>query len=196
VSLGGTFSHEGENAAMKIYLPTCAENAEFCLPVDRGGFDHLREYLIGGPEAPRWKPLRIRIVREDEGVPLTHSDAPWFSSDVLALSERAIDALEPLLTQNGELLRLNCSDRPLWAFNPTLIDALDVERSTVRRFSTGKIMMIQKYVFFPDAIGPAAAFKIPNRRASPTFLEHALVERWRSAGLVGLEFEQIWPCEQ
>ncbi len=137
----------------------------------------------------------MRIVREDEGLRLTHSDAPWFSSDVLVFSERAIDALEPLLTQNGELLRLNCSDRSLWAFNPTLIDALDVEHSTVRRFSSGKLMTIQKYVFFPDAIGRAAAFKIPNRRASPTFLEHAFVERWSSAGLVGLEFEQIWPRE-
>lgn len=180
---------------MKIYLPRRMDNAELCLPSRAAGFDNLRACVGGRRAGSPWDPVKMRVIRKDEGVDLEQSDAPWCAPDLLVFGERSIAVFEPMLSNSGELLPLECvnADRSLWVYNPVLRDALDVERSVVKRFSTGNIMRIDKYVFVPESVGSVQAFRIPNLRASPTFLEHALVERWRAAELVGLNFELVWP---
>lgn len=98
-----------------------------------------------------------------------------------------------MLRSCGELLPLACPYARLHVYNPTrILDALDENASDIVRFSSGRIMTVQEYVFRPHVVAGVDLFKLPNLRASPTFVSEEYVDAWSSAGLVGLEFKQVW----
>ena len=106
---------------------------------------------------------------------------------------KPINALGDRLKEYGELLELSCPDASLSLFNPTsMVDALDENACSLKRFANGRIMMIQKYAFRAEAVHGVEIFKIPNLRVSPTFVGHGFVEQWKRAGLKGLDFKKIW----
>jgi hypothetical protein len=136
----------------------------------------------------------VKIVgRERAYGALRHSDAPWLGSNVLILRPRAAAALSPLLACHGELLPLSCGQAELVVFNARcVVDALDEAESIVRRFSTRRIMWIQKHAFRLEVIQALQIFKITSLQPSPIFVGEEFVERWNAAGLKGLEFRQVW----
>jgi hypothetical protein len=82
----------------------------------------------------------------------------------------------------------------LFVINPLhVIDALDEMRSDVKRFSSGRIMKIDRYEFSPMRLPDIPLFKIPNLRASPTFVTDSFVAMWQQSELFGLEFNHVWP---
>lgn len=105
----------------------------------------------------------------------------------------AVDALRDLLEANGEILRLATKDRvELFLFNAQSVDALDQTKSKLLRYpSSGRVMSISRPVFFEDALCGVDLFLVPYT-ASPTYVSERFVERVRSTGLVGLEFEKVW----
>jgi hypothetical protein len=114
-------------------------------------------------------------------------------SSLLIFRQEAIRALGPLLTSNGELLPLRCSDAELSIFNPTrVLDALDEERSEVRRVA-GPIIAIKRHAFKTEVIEGVDVFKITSMRASPIFVSGSFVRAWRAAGLRQLNFRLVWP---
>jgi hypothetical protein len=138
----------------------------------------------------------MRLIHDDEGRKLAMSDSPWLGPHALIFRPNVVDALGSMLQQYGELLPLVCEEGEVLLYNPTrVIDALDESESSVLRFSGGRIMMIQRYVFRPDVMGDTVIFKIPNLRVSPTFLSHRFIERWNMSGLKGLEFKEVWAPE-
>jgi hypothetical protein len=65
-------------------------------------------------------------------------------------------------------LPLACSDRSLWLLNVgTVVDALDLERSEVERFESGRIMDIEKHAFYADRLEGVDLFKLENDRRGP-----------------------------
>ncbi len=141
-----------------------------------------------------WRSISVRLVADEERMPLCRSDSPWLGTHALVLRRRPVEVLGNLLRENGEILPLLCNDADLVVFRPQSIpDALDEARSTVTRFSGGPIMRIERHVFRPEALNRGInAFKIPNVRVSPTFLGEAFVSAWQKANLTGLEFTRIW----
>jgi hypothetical protein len=179
---------------MKIFKPLGEEDYELAHPVNSEDFETFNLLVNGVPRRDTWQPVRMKLVTEDEhGRPWRESDAPWLGSDALILRPRAIQALEPLLLANGELLPLECEQTPLAMFNPThLVDALDEETSEVRRFEDGRIFHIRTHVFRRDIIQSLQAFKIKSLRVSPTYVGEQFVEQWKAAGLRGLTFTPVW----
>ncbi len=181
---------------MTIYEPVPVEEAELCQPVDDADFDVLSKFLSGSGDGSPWSPVHVRIEREDDGRTLEYSDAPTSgSSDILILRRKAAKLLEPILLQFGELLPLACAEADVVAFSPkyVLADALDEERSSIIRFDDGRIMEIERAVFSERAISGIDIFKIANVPNSDYYVSERFVSAWKAAGLVGLDFEAIWP---
>lgn len=178
---------------MIVYKPISSEGYEFCHPQDAEDFETFDLRIDGERRSDDWKPIPVRLVAEDEGRPLLESDSPWLGAHALVFRRRAIDVLGDLLETHGELLPLDCAEAELHVFNATkVIDALDAERSSVVRFGEGRIMRVERYVFRPEALRGIHVFKIPDLRVSPTFVDEHFVERWTSAGLVGLVFDEVF----
>lgn len=176
-----------------VYTPLGQNGFELCHPVGKDDFELINVEINGAPRQSCWKPISIRLIREDGGQKLAVSDSPWLGTHALIFRSDAIEALGPILQENGELLPLACPEVDLWVYNPTrVIDALDEGASSALRFNGGRIMMIQRYVFVAAVIREVDVFKIPNLRVSPTFLSHRFVDRWKASGLNGLEFKRVW----
>jgi hypothetical protein len=176
-----------------IYTPLGLDGYELCHPVRQEDFVTINDEVNSTPRQSKWKPIPMRIIREDEGQRLVASDSPWLGAHALIFRPNVLEALGPIIRQHGELLPLVCDDAEVIMYNPTrVIDALDEGASSVLRFSNGKIMTIQRHVFRSDVVGELDVFKIPNLRVSQTFLSQRFVDRWTASGLRGLEFKQVW----
>jgi hypothetical protein len=176
-----------------IYEVVNSDGFELCHPVRRADFARIADEMNGVSRLAGWIPIEVKIVGRDQGRKLTRSDAPWFDSETLIFRKRAIDALEPYLVDNGELLPLSCRSAELVMYNALrVIDALDEKSSAIVRFSSGSIMRIERYAFRADLIRGVDVFKIPGMRVSPILVTDRFVEAWRLAGLSGLEFTKVW----
>jgi hypothetical protein len=174
----------------KVGLPE-AVGYELCHPVE-GDLPQFIYRINGMPLRTKWHPIEVRIVHEEyDGTHLEESDAPWLGSEALIFRPRAIEALEPLLSQDGELLPLPCAEADLHVYNPRVVDALDESASQVARLKSGRIMVIERHVFRPARLEGIHFFKIPNLPVSATFVSEEVVRRWRDAALRGLAFTDL-----
>ena len=178
---------------MEVYVPLSAEGFELCHPERQEDFETLNAQINGTPRQMTWRPIPVRLVHEDEGKKLVASDSPWLGSHALIFRQATIEKLGALLKQHGEILSLTCSEADLYVFNATrVLDALDEQASAVTRFSSGRLMRVNRYVFRATAIGGLDIFKIPSLRVSPIFVSERVVEAWSLAGLRGLVFTKVW----
>jgi hypothetical protein len=181
---------------MEIYIPLSAEGFELCQPVNQDDYETIILEINGNSKRASWVPIPVRLVLKDEGKRLITSDAPWLGSHALVFRRRVIDVLGTLLRNNGEILPLNCKSADLSIFNVTnVVDALDERSSDLTRFSSGRLMRVNKYMFYSEVIRGLDLFKIPNLRMSPTFVSERFVNEWTAAGFSGLIFNRVWTCE-
>ena len=154
----------------------------------------ILDKIDGLPLLSSWTAPTIEIFRDNKfNSNLPPSDFPSLLPGVPVLSPRAVNVLKTMLSENGEILPLSCSEGEYSAFNVTTsIDALDESNSEVERFdSSGRIMRILKYAFFADKLGGATIFKIPQRRAI-VFVTDAFRKMVIDNALVGFEFVSLW----
>jgi hypothetical protein len=179
-----------------IYTPLGLDGSELCHPLLESDFERINVEINGVSLRSSWKPIKVRIIQEDEGRALVASDSPWLGQHALIFRPRVIEAMGSLLREHGELLPLACNEAELTMYNATrVLNALNEQESSVHRFANGRIMMIQRYVFLPEKIHKVDIFKLSSLRVSPTFVTRRFVDLWKSAKLKGLEFKQVWPTE-
>ena len=176
---------------MKVFLPFVADGFEWVKCIDSRGEEPVLSFdgaRLGG----RWDPLRVRIIREDEGMEFATSDFPWWGAHALVMRSHAVDVLRDMLDSCGEVLPLRNGDgQGLYVFNASAVDGLDEQRSCVLRFGDGRIMHIEKPEFLVDVIAGLDLFRLPHR-ASPTYVSERFVRRVCQERLVGLEFNEVW----
>jgi hypothetical protein len=111
-----------------------------------------REDLVAGDERALWKPGDVR-----------RGEFPCIGGTVPVFTERAVNALLPLIEDNVEVLPLACEEDKLYIINVIdVVDCLDKERSKLKRFSSGGVMRVEHYVFIKEAIRGKHMFKIPE----------------------------------
>jgi hypothetical protein len=140
-----------------------------------------------------WQPVPMEwsraMVRKNRGKPV---DFIGLMGLGLAFSDRAAEALAPLIGGVIELLPLIC-DGPV-QFHVVnmldIVDCLDEERSTTDRYSDGQISSVKKYAFKPGSTDGHHLFKckqcLLHTLVSAEF--KALVEE---KGLVGAYFKPV-----
>jgi RHS repeat-associated protein len=157
--------------------------------VNSGEYNILSE-LNDQPAGSAWKPLAAEWIEDDLNAGKPKSDFPTLGTTPV-FSQRAVDALLDLLVENGELLPIRVEDGTYFVYNVTRkVHALDEDRSELVRFSTGGVMRIARYEFYPDKVEALTIFKIPQSRAK-VFVTEPFVERVYDARLTGFEFTQV-----
>lgn len=136
-----------------------------------------------------WHPRQVKPIETD----LELGDAPGFTIPVF--SQKACDALMPLISNEVELLPLLCSKGAFYGINVIkVLNVVDYNNAVFRRFrDSTRIMAFQKYSFcLCDELKEANIFKIidePTRRAFVS-------ERFKNAidkyGLTGFNLRLIW----
>ena len=152
----------------------------------------------GSSRADSWQPVLVeRNVKWNRGrYDLPADMASMTAGDGISLRRSAVEALRDLLEEHGEILPLATEDGvELFAWNITrVIDALDVERSNISRFSDGGIMFVNAPAFHEPMVRSVAYFKLPLR-CTRIYLGQRFVDRVEAAGLTGLDFEPVWSPE-
>ena len=180
-----------------IYVPEGLDGYEYCHPINTDDFENIHIEISGSRRHTMWRPIAMRLIRDDQGRKLASSDSPWLGNHALIFRSNVVCALGAFLQRYGELLPLSCKDANLSIYNPTcVVDALDETASSATRFSSGRVMLIKRYVFRSDVISGIDIFKIPDLRVSPTFVSQRFVDLWNSHGLKGLEFKLVWPLSK
>jgi hypothetical protein len=175
-----------------VYEPDGEDGYEWALLVDKADFGTLRRLRARRP-GDLWQPVWMDLLTSDqEWQPRKKADMPWHGSNVLVVTRRARDVLADALAGDAEVLPLDCDDgQDLWLVNPwRTVDALDVGRSEVRRFSDGGIMRVDRYVFREDVVDGLRCFRIPQRAAM--FVTDEVAAAARDAGLRGTTFRRLW----
>jgi len=153
--------------------------------------DRFDGRAIGGA----WWHPRIEILREvPRDYDLLPGDFPSLGGIIPVFSQKAVSALRDLLEENGELLPLVCDEGEYFAYNVTrIVDALDEKQSSVDRFATGNIMGISRYHLQSTALDSLTIFKLPQSARVETYVTDTFVDRASKGGLVGFDFQRIWP---
>ena len=179
-----------------IYLPRPADGYEGALCVDEDGDEYLVQ-TDGKACADTWRPVRVR--RFSEGRDNQPADFPWLGGNALAMRRSAVEALADIFEEGCEILPLATDDDvELFVLNVTrVIDALDMERSTIRRLPDGgMIYLIEAAAFHEHMVRDVDFFKLPTERVNNVFVGERFIERVRAAGLGGLKFEFSWSPER
>ena len=179
---------------MEVLKLRADENAyQTIVPVNESDWEYF-EPLDGRPVRGQWRPVPVEFLREkprDWKKP--KGDFPSLATHVPVFSRRALDELREFLEPSGELLPLVCDEGDYWAHNVTLVlDALDVGASAVRRFSSGRVMDIDTYVFRADRLENAVVFKLPETTRMDVFVTRSFVDRVGMSGLEGFLFLPVW----
>ncbi|MGL4234754.1 hypothetical protein [Tabrizicola sp.] len=180
---------------MRIFIPQVLERQVWTVP--RRETDNLRLYAVNGPRETAWLPVPMQeLLKDDRGRQRHASDMPWYNEHLLVLRKTALAALRPELERYGEFLDL-IADTPLTLFNVTVsLEALEEDKSEIVRFDDGSVLMIERHVFRPDAIGSTQVFRLRLRnggyRVSPIYLQESLIDTFREVGIRGVGFALVW----
>ena len=157
---------------------------------DESQSDVFRKF-DGTPIQETWKPLAITAADTDDELALLPDHS--LLGTIPLLSTRAVGALKDVLQSCGELLPVIYPRQQYFAYNVTsVIDALDEAESTLRRFTTGRVMSIDNYAFRPDRVRELRIFKIPQLPRAFIFVTDSFADPVRKAGLTGFVFEKVW----
>jgi len=169
---------------------------EFLFPLDEGVGEVLTALSGLDPATPLPPELPVRLMSRDDLGRQLETDFPWIQGNIPVYSPRAFETLAPLLTQYGRPIKLTDHDagREFVGLHVAhALDALDYERSEITRFSSGRIMTIDRHVFRPESIGDILLFRLKDvSRAGWTYVTDAYVRTVEDAGLQSPEFDLLW----
>lgn len=185
---------------MKVYrLNSDYNHFQSLAPVKGADVSIIINLFDGKPIKRLWNPIEVQIFEGEEGeeeeeIGKSEGDFPLFGGQPV-FTKNAVETIEDLLTPNGEILPLIFEQKTdkYFIFNVTKIsDALDVNQSKVRRYTTGNIMCIDKFEFNPHKLDGAVIFKIPQLVKAYVFVTDLFLERVEQADLTGFDFVQVW----
>ena len=141
----------------------------------------------------------VRGVRDTEEMSTPLSDVlPDFTffchEPIPTFSERAVKALDQALLSAGELAPIEMNElMQYFAFNATtIIDILDEERSKIARFSSGRVMAVDRHELLDSVASIPFIFKIPQTSPGITYVNAAFTELVRDHALTGFDFQLLY----
>lgn len=175
---GFEFSSEG--------FPPEFEQAYQIFNTDGGRSIHWQPRKLVGP----WKPLPVSVkVKPFIDYPCLNLVNPVFS-------HRALNALSEMLSGTGRLLPLDTDAGNYHGYVcHTKIDALDRERSQLRRSKAEEIPKIDYFWFNAEKLEGASIFTIPERLPG-YFVTDSFKKRVEESGLNGFCFIPVWPLPE
>jgi hypothetical protein len=182
-----------------IFKLGAAEGGYECVElVDFNAVDLNQMIAHQSPLTSNWRPIKVR-----RGHPTSNeskakeADFPWYGGGAhIILRRSAVDALQPLLDEYGELLPLEDEQGvELYLFNCLkTVDALDFDKSEISYFDDGvTIIRIKRYAFLTEKLDDLAMFRLAENGLSNIYVSQRFIDAVKRAKLVGLRFREIWP---
>jgi hypothetical protein len=143
-----------------------------------------------------WEPVLLPLYAgnpEDKDEEYERSKPiPDFARGVfgLAMNEKAYSILQSLITNQAIFLKLNTEVGLYYELDIQKISCLDVEKSKVKRFSSGRIMRVEKYCFDYKKLRGAHIFCI-TELGYPNFVSDHFKEVVEKNKLTGLTFHPV-----
>lgn len=173
-----------------IHVPVGSQTHRWLQCVRDEDFDALNSTDLQSRVSSSWR-LLVRLIEEDErGTTLEDSGLLWLSSQVLAMTDVVREMVSPMLEGHGVFARLGSNDGDFWMFVPDVCDVLNEAGSSVTRFSSGRVMYVSRYDFYPDRLVGRTAFRVPQLPKGPLFCTQRLVDALSEERGVG--FQQVW----
>ena len=142
-------------------------------------FDQFGE----SPLLPSWRPVVVNLFSVGQS-----GDFPSLRRDVPVFSERAWQALRPLIDSHVEALLLAGTTDPYFAIHVTdIADCLDHSRSEIKRLPSGGVMRVLDYKFNLECLGDRSIFKLPETVIQEVLVSEKfkmVVKRNRLKGLI------------
>ena len=179
---------------MNVYYLRTDANKYRGVIITQGDWRPFCDLFDGTPVSGPWTDVTIGWDPDMRRKP--KGDFPSLLTHIPVFTSKAADVLSDLLEGSGELLPIMVDGEEYFLYNVTrVIDALDESRSEIIRFDDFEIMDIDVHCFFPEKIGDAAVFKIPQMVTSDVFVTDVFVDRVKSARLKGFKFPLLWSSE-
>jgi hypothetical protein len=173
------------------FTPRVEEGSEWVVPERATNIEVLRQF-DGRRISAEWHRLDFVVVEIDRnGLRRKRSDAPWLGEGALVFRRTAADALSPLLADGAELLPATINGEPAVLVNVLAVEGvLDVEKSDVVRYASGRILTIRTFAFkaAPGVMGNA--FKLAEVPLGPIFVSQRFVDVFLSR-FSGLQFDRV-----
>lgn len=150
--------------------------------------------LFDGTPHPHVYPVPAGQRRVDDETDSPLPDYTDFGLLYPTFSDRARQALDDLLTPNGEFAAIEMDEAMrYYAFNATtMVDALDELRSEIAYFRSGRVMAVDKHVLLESITSLPPIFKMPQTRRNTTYVNEMFVERAQQNGLLGFRFNLLF----
>lgn len=154
---------------------------------------HMWDELFNGERLPADCPIP-KGTRHEESMDGPLPDFTHFDLVYATFSDRARQALNDLLTPNGEFVVIEMDEvMRYYAFNATtMVDALDESRSAIAYFRSGGVMAVDKHVLLDSVTSLPHIFRMPQTRRNTTYVNEAFVERAQQHGLQGFRFNLLF----
>lgn len=157
-------------------------------PLNPADLDSGVLWLNGESKENDWNPpeLAYSVPESSED---SIADVSWLGPGFFAFNQKAIDALEGLLTAAGELLPMEVEGDKLAAFNPLNIqDCFDAATSQYNIRRNGSVGRLLKPSIDPSKINEKALFQTPETQRNMLFSTEKFKRAYEAAGLKGLIF--------
>ncbi|NLL05165.1 MAG: hypothetical protein GX270_05115 [Clostridiaceae bacterium] len=177
---------------MKIYnVGADADEYNFFELVNEEDWD-LKSF-DGTKLAELWKAFNIKCARSKK-YPL--GDIAYITPVHPLINSGVVEIFKDIFNNKVELLPVLYSE-PYYFINViNIIDALDMEKSEFKRYSSGKIMYCTKYVFKENIVGNNSIFKTPQFPTAEILVTEEFVKRVEENDLKGFVFEELWDSEK
>lgn len=180
---------------MRIWLLQAdANNYDNFTLLDDSGWKKLVDTKSFAGESMKleWTPYQVKVIKERK-----IGDLQAFFGGVFAVNEKTINTVNQYFqTDTIEFLPLTYDKQNYYAVNILeLLDCIDYKRSSINRFSDGKIMSFNKYSFAQDKIEGRHIFKITDEPRKFPFVSDEFRERVIENGLTGFLFTEVWNSE-
>lgn len=153
----------------------------------RTDLDYFQSHFIGKPMAANWKPPAVRILGKSKRL----RDFVAWMLKAPVISEKAKNALQPLIAPHAEILPLiELRGKMFFAVNvTTLVACLDKEKSDILYApdEPGRILNISRYFFNESRVKPVPIFKLLEFPID-VFVTRPFVDAVISNGLRGAAF--------
>ena len=155
----------------------------------RTAIDYFQKNFVAVPMADAWEPPEIRI----EGKSKRLRDFVSWMNSAPVLSKKAVEALEPLISEHCEILPLiELRGKPYYALNVlTTVDCLDKTASDILYATDdpSHILRIKSYKFVEGKLPlNIPIFKIPDD-VGCVFVTRSFIDAVIANGLRGSSFE-------
>lgn len=158
----------------------------------------LLEHVVNdGAEIDRSKPVALELSDwEAPGDSILTDCVHIGAYGPLLLSERAISALGPLLSDAGYFLPTELAADTCYKLFicEREIDALDQERSDLTRFEDGMVWKVLRYELKPDLLRDMHVVRLKHRR-SRVFVSDHFVQQVDRHHLTGFVFREVWSSD-